>query len=198
MERPSRLPPNRKSQKRASRNRNGATRQRGSAPPLTASRPRQRFQQHCPQHFPQAAPTATLRRMSLALPHLSRKPVIVEINLTIAPGYDPVSVLNNLVSLNTMHDLFSEVNGLECIPIKGGELHYKKYLPLGITSEKALQELIEETPWQSETICLVSCDHIPRRSWPLFRAKAVIKELIAGMPRRKSRSNINALEQSNA
>jgi len=53
-----------------------------------------------------------------------------------------------------MHDFFSEANGLECIPIKGGELHYKKYLPLGITSEKALHELIEETPWQSETIVM--------------------------------------------
>ncbi|WP_312485603.1 hypothetical protein [Massilia timonae] len=28
--------------------------------------------------------------------------------------------------------------------------------------------------------CLVSCDHIPRRSWPLFRAKAMLSELIAG------------------
>jgi len=28
--------------------------------------------------------------------------------------------------------------------------------------------------------CLVSCDHLPRRSWPLFRAKAMLGELIAG------------------
>jgi type VI secretion system secreted protein VgrG len=28
--------------------------------------------------------------------------------------------------------------------------------------------------------CLVSCDHVPRRSWPLFRAKAMLSELIAG------------------
>ena len=28
--------------------------------------------------------------------------------------------------------------------------------------------------------CLVSCDHAPRRSWPLFRAKAMLGELIAG------------------
>ena len=28
--------------------------------------------------------------------------------------------------------------------------------------------------------CLVPCDHIPRRSWPLFRAKAMLGELIAG------------------
>lgn len=28
--------------------------------------------------------------------------------------------------------------------------------------------------------CLVSCDHIPRRSWPLFRAKAMLSSLIAG------------------
>src|SRR5476649_658361 len=32
--------------------------------------------------------------------------------------------------------------------------------------------------------CLVSCDHIPRRSMPLFRAKAVLDELIAGFPPR--------------
>jgi hypothetical protein len=30
------------------------------------------------------------------------------------------------------------------------------------------------------TKCLVSCDHIPRRSWPLFRAKATLEGLIAG------------------
>jgi hypothetical protein len=29
-------------------------------------------------------------------------------------------------------------------------------------------------------VCLVSCDHIPRRSWPLFRAKAMLGDLIAG------------------
>lgn len=29
-------------------------------------------------------------------------------------------------------------------------------------------------------LCLVSCDHAPRRSWPLFRAKALLAELIAG------------------
>jgi len=28
--------------------------------------------------------------------------------------------------------------------------------------------------------CLVSCDHIPRRSWPLFRAKAMLGDMIAG------------------
>jgi len=28
--------------------------------------------------------------------------------------------------------------------------------------------------------CSVSCDHIPRRSWPLFRAKAMLGDLIAG------------------
>ena len=32
----------------------------------------------------------------------------------------------------------------------------------------------------SEVNCLVPCDHIPRRSWPLFRAKAMLGELIAG------------------
>ena len=29
-------------------------------------------------------------------------------------------------------------------------------------------------------MCLVSCDHLPRRSWPLFRAKAMLGDLIAG------------------
>ena len=28
--------------------------------------------------------------------------------------------------------------------------------------------------------CLVPCDHFPRRSWPLFRAKAMLDDLIAG------------------
>jgi len=31
-----------------------------------------------------------------------------------------------------------------------------------------------------ERICLVPCDHFPRRSWPLFRAKAMLDDLIAG------------------
>ena len=34
--------------------------------------------------------------------------------------------------------------------------------------------------------CFVSCDHIPRRSMALFRAKAVLDELIAGLPPRSS------------
>jgi hypothetical protein len=33
---------------------------------------------------------------------------------------------------------------------------------------------------------LVSCDHIPRRSLALFRAQAVLDELIAGLPPRSS------------
>ena len=32
--------------------------------------------------------------------------------------------------------------------------------------------------------CPIPCDHIPRRSWPLFRAKAILEELIAEMPPR--------------
>ncbi|MGF6276466.1 hypothetical protein ABIB38_004886, partial [Massilia sp. UYP11] len=28
--------------------------------------------------------------------------------------------------------------------------------------------------------CSVPCDHFPRRSWPLFRAKAMLDDLIAG------------------
>ncbi len=39
--------------------------------------------------------------------------------------------------------------------------------------------------WQSGEVgqaapkCLVSCDHIPCRSWPLFRTKAMLGDLIA-------------------
>jgi hypothetical protein len=29
--------------------------------------------------------------------------------------------------------------------------------------------------------CLISCDHIPRRSWPLFRAEAMLGDLIVGL-----------------
>ena len=29
--------------------------------------------------------------------------------------------------------------------------------------------------------CPVSCDHIPRRSWPLFRARAVLRSVIESM-----------------
>jgi hypothetical protein len=36
----------------------------------------------------------------------------------------------------------------------------------------------------AESNCLVSCDHIPRRSMALFRAKAMLDELIAGFPPR--------------
>ncbi len=39
---------------------------------------------------------------------------------------------------------------------------------------------------RSESMCLVSCDHIPRRSMALFRAKAVLDELIGGLPPRSS------------
>ncbi len=35
-------------------------------------------------------------------------------------------------------------------------------------------------------MCVVSCDHIPRRSMTLFRAKAVLDELIGGLPPRSS------------
>jgi hypothetical protein len=34
--------------------------------------------------------------------------------------------------------------------------------------------------------CLVSCDHVPRRSIALFRAKAVLDQLIVGFPPRSS------------
>jgi len=37
-----------------------------------------------------------------------------------------------------------------------------------------------EIELENVLICLVSCDHLPRRSWPLFRAKAMLGELIAG------------------
>ncbi|TXF96645.1 hypothetical protein [Massilia arenae] len=55
---------------------------------------------------------------------------------------------------------------------------------------------VEESPFEYEAIgnfylsqdrgaskrviCSVSCDHVPRRSWPLFRAKAMLGELIVG------------------
>jgi hypothetical protein len=32
----------------------------------------------------------------------------------------------------------------------------------------------------TELSCLISFDYIPRRSWPLFRAKAMLGDLIAG------------------
>ena len=40
--------------------------------------------------------------------------------------------------------------------------------------------------WCGDITCLVSYDHIPRRSMALFRAKAVLDELIAGLPARSS------------
>lgn len=39
---------------------------------------------------------------------------------------------------------------------------------------------------QEEAICLFLCDHIPHRSMALFRARAVLDELIAGLPPRSS------------
>jgi hypothetical protein len=45
----------------------------------------------------------------------------------------------------------------------------------------------KEQDWILEaTRCLVSCDHVPRRSMALFRAKAVLDEIIAGFPHRSS------------
>ena len=32
-----------------------------------------------------------------------------------------------------------------------------------------------------DAMCPVSCDHIPRRSWPLFRARAVLRSVIESM-----------------
>jgi hypothetical protein len=49
-----------------------------------------------------------------------------------------------------------------------------------------------------EASCLVPCDHIPRRSWPLFRAKAILEELIADLSPRSSRPRKIALETSRA
>lgn len=44
--------------------------------------------------------------------------------------------------------------------------------------------------------CLVSCDHIPRRSWPLFRAKAMLDELIADLAPRSQNQHKTAPEPS--
>jgi hypothetical protein len=44
----------------------------------------------------------------------------------------------------------------------------------------------ELRPLRNLASCLVSCDHIPRRSMALFRAKAALDELIAGLPPRSS------------
>src|SRR5471032_2040224 len=46
--------------------------------------------------------------------------------------------------------------------------------------------------------CLVSCDHIPRRSMPLFRAKAVLDELIAGFPPRSPSHRSTSSRRSTA
>lgn len=42
---------------------------------------------------------------------------------------------------------------------------------------------------KSVPMCLVPCDHIPRRSWPLFRAKAILNELLADLSRSSSPLN---------
>jgi hypothetical protein len=44
--------------------------------------------------------------------------------------------------------------------------------------------------------CVVPCDHIPRRSWPLFRAKAMLDELIADLAPRSPNQHKSALEPS--
>ncbi|SFV03529.1 NACHT domain-containing protein [Pseudoduganella namucuonensis] len=46
--------------------------------------------------------------------------------------------------------------------------------------------------------CLVSCDHIPRRSMPLLRAKAVLDELIAGFPKRSPTHRSSTPERQRA
>jgi hypothetical protein len=46
--------------------------------------------------------------------------------------------------------------------------------------------------------CLVSCDHVPRRSMALFRAKAVLNELIAGLPPRSPIHRSQLSERSTA
>ena len=40
----------------------------------------------------------------------------------------------------------------------------------------------ERRVFSEEFKCLVSCDHVPGRSMALFRAKAVLDELIADFP----------------
>lgn len=40
------------------------------------------------------------------------------------------------------------------------------------------------SPWGSRNMCLVPCDHVPRRSYPLFQAREVMKALAGGPSRR--------------
>ena len=65
---------------------------------------------------------------------------------------------------------------------------YREYHLIGFfgdaQAEKRNIEIQIRTAMQHS--CLVSCDHIPRRSMALFRAKAVLDELIGGLPPRSS------------
>lgn len=68
----------------------------------------------------------------------------------------------------------------------------------GRSDEVELETILQVHAMLRLDRCLVSCDHIPRRSWPLFRARAVLNELVAGLSRQQSRPNIKPLEQSRA
>jgi hypothetical protein len=50
----------------------------------------------------------------------------------------------------------------------------------GETQAKRVISIAALAALEAVVRCLVSCDHLPRRSWPLFRAKAMLGDLIAG------------------
>jgi len=53
---------------------------------------------------------------------------------------------------------------------------------VGAGNETIIRARLRQKLRQTENgrSCLVSCDHVPRRSWPLFRARAMLGDLIAG------------------
>ncbi|WP_305823247.1 T6SS phospholipase effector Tle1-like catalytic domain-containing protein [Massilia brevitalea] len=53
-------------------------------------------------------------------------------------------------------------------------------IPLNFMYKCAVRSGVPMVAEFKEANCLVSCDHLPRRSWPLFRAKAMLGDLIAG------------------
>jgi len=57
-------------------------------------------------------------------------------------------------------------------------LVHSQGISIDLAFENRGLEWIEDLPRLVN--CLVSCDHLPRRSWPLFRAKAMLGDLIAG------------------
>ncbi len=50
--------------------------------------------------------------------------------------------------------------------------------------------------YDRESNCLVSCDHVPRRSMALLRAKAVLDDIIAGFPPRSSAPRVTSQDRA--